>query len=245
MEIRLDKLLLDKAYVTSRERAKSLILKSAVRVNGQIIDKPGKLIPVDAVIELLQEDIPWVSRGALKLAEALESFQVQVNNKVCIDVGASTGGFTQVLLSKGAEWVYAVDVGQGQLVELLRSDPRVINLEKTHVKELNKELIPRPPELCVIDVSFISLEKVLPFLPDILASNAEIIALIKPQFEVGKANLNNKGIVKSTVLYPEVIQKIEQVAKQIGFKKVGIIDSPILGGDGNKEFLIYLKREAI
>jgi len=242
--LRLDKALVDSGLVSSRERAKALIVQNCVQVNGTVVNKPGKIIAETDAIELLQEELPWVSRGALKLLTALEQFNIDPSPKICIDIGASTGGFTEVLLKKGAAKVFAVDVGQGQLVEKIKSDDRVVNLEKTHVKDLTQEIIPEKPSLCVIDVSFISLEKVLPHLPPILDDSAEVVALIKPQFEVGKTNLNNKGIVKDVNLYAVVVNKIKQVAQALEFEVNHIIDSPILGGDGNKEFLIHLKRIA-
>ncbi len=242
MEQRLDKLMVQKGLAGSRERAKELIENKHVLVQGQPVDKPGKLVPEDAEITLLQQEIPWVSRGALKLMAALEEFQVSIADTICLDLGASTGGFTEVLLSRGAALVYAVDVGHGQLVEKLRNHPHVVNLEKTHVKDLSSALIPQKPDVCVIDVSFISLEKVLPFLPPLLAEKTAIIALVKPQFEVGKANLNAKGVVKEPKLYADVLQHIIRVAENLGFTFMGSMDSPILGGDGNKEFLIHLKR---
>ena len=243
LENRLDKILVEKGLVSSRERAKALIQSNAVLVNHTITNKPGKIISSDDQIELLEQDIPWVSRGALKLVAALQQFSVNPLEKVCLDIGASTGGFTEVLLEQGAKLVFAVDVGHGQLVEKLRQDKRVVNLEKTHVKDLNVKSIFQKPVLCVIDVSFISLEKVLPFLPLILASKSEIIALIKPQFEVGKSNLNKQGIVKNDKLYPEVFKRIRHCAQLSGFETKEIMDSPIFGGDGNKEFLIHLSRE--
>lgn len=242
MEDRLDKVLVDRGLVKSRERAKGLIQQNAVLVNGEVINKPSKLISTDDKIVLTEQEIPWVSRGALKLIAALDHFNVAISNKTCLDLGASTGGFTEVLLKYGASQVYAVDVGQGQLVEKLRRDKRVINLEKTHVKDLNKSTIPSLPEICVIDVSFISVEKVLPYLPPILASNADLIVLIKPQFEVGKNNLNKQGIVRDPKLYDPTLDKIKLCAKQLNIDCLGAIDSPILGGDGNKEFLLHLKR---
>lgn len=243
MENRLDKILVERGLVSSRERAKVLIQSDAVLVNGKVSNKPGKIISLDEEIELIEQEIPWVSRGALKLLAALEHFSIQPRNKVCLDVGASTGGFTEVLLEQGAKLVFAVDVGHGQLVEQLRQDERVVNLEKTHVKDLSLEMIFHRPELCVVDVSFISLEKVIPFLNPILASKSEIVALIKPQFEVGKSNLNKQGVVKNDKLYPEVFKRIRQCAQIAGFETKGIIDSPIFGGDGNMEFLIHLHRE--
>jgi 23S rRNA (cytidine1920-2'-O)/16S rRNA (cytidine1409-2'-O)-methyltransferase len=236
-EERLDKILIKRGLAASRERAKTLIESGQVQVDGQVISKAGKLFSDSVHIVLMQEDLPWVSRGALKLLAALESFSIEPNNLVCMDIGASTGGFTEVLLSRNAQKVYCVDVGHGQLVDKIKNDLRVVNLEKTHVKDLDKNLIPDPIDLCVIDVSFISLEKVLPHLVAFLKPKAQVIALIKPQFEVGKGNLNSKGLVVDEKLYDEVIQRIQTSAKTLALEPKGTIPSPILGGDGNKEFL--------
>jgi 23S rRNA (cytidine1920-2'-O)/16S rRNA (cytidine1409-2'-O)-methyltransferase len=238
----LDKLLVAFGLAASRERAKDLILQKAVLVDGVVIDKPGRLCHAEALISLLKEDITWVSRGALKLIAAIEDFEIQVHDKICLDIGASTGGFTEVLLSHGASKVYAVDVGQGQLVDKIRNDKRVENLEKIHVKDqILKNLFPKP-ELCVIDVSFISLEKVIPYLPNILNENAKVVLLVKPQFEVGKSNLNRKGIVKNEKLFDQILKNVQSSALNAGFETMGTIGSPILGGDGNKEFLMCLNR---
>ena len=241
MEVRLDKVLLQRGLVTTRTRAEEIIRVHGVLVNGKLLNKTGKKIPVDAEIELLAEEIPFVSRGALKLKKALESFNVSVEGKIVVDIGASTGGFTEVCLEGGAKKVFCVDVGQNQLHPKIASDERVVNLEKTHVRELNNRLISEQCDLVVIDVSFISLEKVLPFLHPLLTKNAECIALVKPQFEVGKKNVGKGGIVKNKRLYPEVIEKITEVGKLNHLTCVSHIDSPILGGDGNQEFLMYLK----
>jgi 23S rRNA (cytidine1920-2'-O)/16S rRNA (cytidine1409-2'-O)-methyltransferase len=241
-EERLDKILMKRGLAASRERAKTLIESGQVQVDGQLIRKAGRLFPNSVDIILLQEDLPWVSRGALKLLAAIDAFTFQPNGLICMDIGASTGGFTEVLLSKNAKKVFCVDVGHGQLVDKIRNDLRVVNLEKTHVKDLNKNLVPDSIDLCVIDVSFISLEKVLPHLVDFLNPKAQVIALIKPQFEVGKGNLNSKGIVVDEKLYEEVLQRIKSTAENLGFSSKGIIPSPILGGDGNKEFLINLEK---
>jgi 23S rRNA (cytidine1920-2'-O)/16S rRNA (cytidine1409-2'-O)-methyltransferase len=243
MEERLDKILVQRQFAASRERAKSLIESGKVLVDKQMVLKPGRVVSLSSEIELLEKDIPWVSRGALKLLKALEAFDLDPAGQVCLDIGASTGGFTEVLLSKSAERVYCVDVGHDQLAATIKNDPRVINMERTHVNSLSSRIIPDACGLCVIDVSFISLTKVLPFLPQLLSESASIIALIKPQFEVGKANLNSKGIVKSKLLYPSVIESISECARRLGFETQGLIDSPILGGDGNKEFLVLLQRE--
>jgi len=241
-EERLDKILLKRGLAASRERAKSLIESAQVQVDGVIVTKPGKTYPLSSDIVLLQEDLPWVSRGALKLLTALEAFSVRPEDFVCMDVGASTGGFTEVLLRQKAKKVFCVDVGHGQLVDKIKADSRVVNLEKTHVKDLDTKKIPEPVDLCVIDVSFISLEKVLPHLTEFLKPEAQVIALIKPQFEVGKGKLNSKGIVVEEKLYDEVIQRIQTRAKTLALEPKSIIPSPILGGDGNKEFLACFTR---
>lgn len=245
MEERLDKILVQRQLAASRERAKNLIESGNVLVNKHLVVKPGRVISENSTIELLDKDIPWVSRGALKLLEAIEKFGIDPAGKVCLDVGASTGGFTEVLLSKGAIKVYCVDVGHGQLADAIKNDKRVINLERTHINSLSSRVIPDISELCVIDVSFISLTKVLPFLPPLLSNKASMVVLIKPQFEVGKAYLNSKGIVKSKQLYPTVIEKVLECSTSLGFETQGLIDSPILGGDGNKEFLLWARRNSL
>ena len=245
MEERLDKVLLQRGLVSSRVRAEQIIRETGVKVNGKLITKTGKKIPVDAVIEMIAEELPWVSRGALKLIEALDKWNVDVTQKVGLDIGASTGGFTEVLLDRGASRVYCVDVGKDQLHSKLRNDERVVNLEKTHVRELTTRLIPELAELCVIDVSFISLEKVLPFIHAFLKDEASVIALVKPQFEVGRENLAKGGIVRNKSLYPQVIDQIRNSAKLNNLEYVAHITSPILGGDGNEEFLMLLQKSGL
>jgi 23S rRNA (cytidine1920-2'-O)/16S rRNA (cytidine1409-2'-O)-methyltransferase len=243
MEERLDKLLVDRGLVTSRTRGEELIKNGDVLVNGISIEKPGKRISVDANIILLNEELTWVSRGALKLLKALETFKVGVKGKSFIDLGASTGGFTEVLLKNDATAVFCVDVGHGQLHERIQADTRVVNIEKTHIRELTAHHVPAPVDGMVIDVSFISLEKVLPFTTQFLKPNGELIVLIKPQFELERKNLNKHGIVKSAALYPAVLERIKRFASDANFEVIGIIDSPIVGGDGNKEFLLYARKK--
>jgi 23S rRNA (cytidine1920-2'-O)/16S rRNA (cytidine1409-2'-O)-methyltransferase len=242
MEERLDKILLQRGLVSTRVRAEQIIREHGVMVNGKLLNKTGKKIPLDAKIELLAEEIPYVSRGALKLKHALDNFTVEITGKTAMDIGASTGGFTEILLENGIQKVYCVDVGTEQLHQRIKDDERVINLEKTHVRELNSRLIPEKCDLVVIDVSFISLEKVLPFLHPLLNSDADCIVLVKPQFEVGKKNIGKGGIVKNKRLYPEVIENIQKVGKLNNLIYQMHIESPILGGDGNQEFLMWLKR---
>lgn len=239
MEERLDKLLVDRGLVTSRTRGEELIKNGDVLVNGISVEKPGKKIPLDAKILLLNEELTWVSRGALKLLKAIDHFQIPVAGKSFIDLGASTGGFTEVLLSKEATHVYCVDVGHGQLHERIRSNPNITNIEKTHVRELTSSHIPHPVDGIVIDVSFISLEKVLPFTSSFVEPGGILVALIKPQFELEKKFLNKHGVVKSASVYPDILKRIEKSVADSNFEVVGIIDSPIIGGDGNKEFLLF------
>jgi len=243
MEERLDKILVDRGLVTSRTRGEELIKNGDVLVNGVTIDKPGKKIALDARILLLNEELTWVSRGALKLLKAIESFNISCEGKTFMDVGASTGGFTEVLLSEGADKVYCVDVGHDQLHERIKTNPKVINIEKTHIRALTAEQVPELVNGAVIDVSFISLEKVIPFVQPFLAENAELVALIKPQFELERKALNKHGVVRSASNYPKVIEAILRVCKDSNFEVIGVIDSPIVGGDGNKEFLVYAKKK--
>lgn len=243
MEERLDKILVDRGLVTSRTRGEELIKNGDVLVNGISIEKPGKKIPVDSKILLLNEELTWVSRGALKLLRAIEHFQIPVSDLTFIDLGASTGGFTEVLLSKGASHVFCVDVGHGQLHERIRSNASVTNIEKTHIRELTNAHIPETVDGIVIDVSFISLEKVLPFTGKFVKQDGILVALIKPQFELEKRFLNKHGVVKSASVYPGILKRIEKAAVDSHFEVKGIIDSPIIGGDGNKEFLLFATKK--
>ena len=240
---RLDKLLIQRNLVSSRTRAEEIIRTHGVLVDGKLINKTGKKIPVDCEIKMIEEEIPWVSRGALKLVGALEEWNPNIKGKTFMDIGASTGGFTEVLLENGAKKVYCVDVGLDQLHEKINQRKEVVNLEKTHVRELNSRIIDEPIDGCVIDVSFISLKKVLPFIHSFLKEGAFVIALVKPQFEVGKDNVGKGGIVKNKSLYPLVIKEVAAEAKKNNLSKVGTIESPVLGGDGNMEFLMYLIKE--
>ena len=243
MEERLDKILVDRGLVTSRTRGEELIKNGDVLVNGISIEKPGKKIPVDSKILLLNEELTWVSRGALKLLKAIEHFQISVTDLTFIDLGASTGGFTEVLLSKGANHVFCVDVGHGQLHERIRSNAAITNIEKTHIRELTNAHIPETVDGIVIDVSFISLEKVRPFTGKFVKQGGILVALIKPQFELEKRFLNKHGVVKSASVYPDILKRIEKAAVDSHFEIKGIIDSPIIGGDGNKEFLLFATKK--
>jgi len=215
-------------------------LAGKVFVQGQRIDKAGSMVFSDMEILIKGEDLPYVSRGGLKLEKALEEFMIDVKGMVVMDVGASTGGFTDCLLKKGAERVYAIDVGYGQLDWKLRRDKRVVVLEKRNIRYLKKEEIPEEIDLAVIDVSFISLTKVIPKVSEFLKNEGAIIALIKPQFEVAKGEVGKGGIVKNPEKHREVVLKISEFADTLSLSVKGTIESPILGQKGNREFLIYL-----
>jgi 23S rRNA (cytidine1920-2'-O)/16S rRNA (cytidine1409-2'-O)-methyltransferase len=239
---RLDKLLVDRKLVSSRVRAEQIIEEFGVLVNGKLVNKTGKKFNDSVEIQLISEEIPWVSKGALKLTAALDYWQIDVAKKTFIDLGASTGGFTEVLISRKAQKIYCVDVGTNQLHPKLKELPQVVNLEKTHVRELTNKLIPEQVDGLVVDVSFISLEKVIPFVHSFVKEKSPVILLIKPQFEVGKGNLNKRGIVTESKLYIEILEKIKSMCALNQLEFIAFIDSPILGGDGNREFLGYFRK---
>lgn len=239
---RLDKLLVARGLVQSRERARALILAGRVIAGDQLQDKAGIQLPEDIPLRIKGEDLPFVSRGGLKLAEALAVFMVDVRGRTAIDVGASTGGFTDCLLQNGVARVFAVDVGYGQLAWKLRQDPRVIVLERINIRELGPEVLGARPSLAVIDCSFISLGKVLPPTLNLLSDQAEIIALIKPQFEVGKGRVGKGGIVRSQDQREAAVAAVKEMALGCGCLVKGVIESPIAGAKGNREYLIHLLR---
>ncbi|PLY06039.1 MAG: TlyA family rRNA (cytidine-2'-O)-methyltransferase [Desulfuromonas sp.] len=239
---RLDKILVQRGLVQSRERARALILAGQVVVDDHRVDKAGAAVDADADIRLKGDDIPFVSRGGLKLDKALKDFDLTVTDRVAIDVGASTGGFTDCLLQHGASRVYAVDVGYGQLAWKLREDSRVTNLERCNIRQLTADQLETVPDLAVIDASFISLAKVLPPTLDLLTDTGEVVALIKPQFEVGKEFIGKGGIVRDAELHDRVIEDISTLAVELKCRVCGVIDSPILGQKGNREFLIHLQK---
>jgi len=239
---RLDKLLVNAGLAGSRERARALILAGRVLVADQVVDKPGSQVPLTAAIRMKGEDIPYVSRGGLKLAHALELFNLELAGRTAIDVGASTGGFTDCLLQNGVTHVYAVDVGYGQLAWTLRNDPRVTNLERTNIRHLSAEQLTSVPDLAVIDASFISLAKVLPPTLALVAPVADLIALVKPQFEVGKGAVGKGGVVRDPDQHQAVLETICRTAEQLGLEVLGSTPSPILGPKGNREFLLHLHR---
>jgi len=239
---RLDKLVLERGLAPSRERAKALIMAGQVVVDDHLADKAGLMVPLEAEIRLKGEPLPFVSRGGLKLAHGLEFFGMEVGGLCALDVGASTGGFTDCLLQKGARRVIAVDVGYGQLAWKLREDPRVLSLEKTNIRHLEPGTLPEVPDLAVIDASFISLDKVLPPTLRLIGEGATIVALIKPQFEVGRGQGGKGGVVRDEKKHAEVVAAITALAEGLGLLVLGVCDSPILGPKGNKEFLIHLRK---
>lgn len=242
MKERLDKLLVQRGLVASRERARAMILAGKVIVDDHRIDKAGAQVDCDAELRLKGEDIPYVSRGGLKLAQALREFDVIVTDKIAIDVGASTGGFTDCLLQNGAQKVYAVDVGYGQLAWNLREDDRVVNLERCNIRHLDRDRFDDLPQLAVIDASFISLDKVLPNTLQLLTADGEVVALIKPQFEVGRGQVGKGGVVKDKRLHEQVVEQVCDLIESLNCRVLGLTESPILGPKGNREFLVYLKK---
>jgi|SRR5947199_1233525 len=242
-KIRLDKLLLERGLAKSRERAQALLLAGKVLVNGQRIDKSGAAVEPDCEIRLLGEDLKYVSRGGLKLERALQHWQIDVRGKVCLDVGASTGGFTDCLLQHGASRVIAVDTGNGQIEFKLRQDPRVRLLEKTNARYLSRQQVAETVDFVAVDVSFISATLVLP--PVTAAAFADskraraLVVLIKPQFEAGREHVGKGGIVRDPGIQDEAVEKVRRTVASLGPHSIEVIDSPILGAEGNKEFLLY------
>ena len=243
--IRLDQLLVTRGLAQSRERARALVMAGAVRVAGVPAAKAGMLVDDAAEIELRQSDHPWVGRGGLKLAHALDVFRIDVHGKHALDIGASTGGFTDVLLSRGAVRVVALDVGHGQLDWKLRTDPRVVSLEGVNARHLRPEDLPddlRQFDLVTIDVSFISLALILPVVPPVLAATGQVIALVKPQFEAGRQEVGKGGIVRDPDVHTRVVDDVAAAANRVGLERVGLETSPVTGAEGNVEFLLHLSR---
>jgi 23S rRNA (cytidine1920-2'-O)/16S rRNA (cytidine1409-2'-O)-methyltransferase len=246
LKLRIDKLLVDRGLAASRERAQALIIAGKIIINGQKVDKPGVQVPVDSVIRLLGEDIRYVSRGGLKLERALEHWHIDIEKKVCLDVGASTGGFTDCLLQHGAARVVAVDTGYGQMDFKLRQDPRVRLLEKTNARYLTSDLINEIAYLIVVDVAFISATLVLPpavnavFPPTAEDRNGrQVIVLVKPQFEAGREFVGKGGIVRDEAAQLASVEKVKSTLLDLGCLRHEVIDSPILGAEGNREFLLW------
>lgn len=243
-KIRLDLLLVEQGLASSRQRARAMIMAGNVLVNDKLLDKPGAMIIKDAgvIIKIKREDLPFVSRGGLKLEAALKELEADIEGFICLDVGASTGGFTDCLLQHGARRVFAVDVGYGQLAWKLRQDRRVVILERTNIRHIPLVAITEPVDLITIDVSFISLKKVVPSLLQFIKKNTMILALIKPQFEVGKGKVGKGGVVRDPAQHAEVISDLCAFFSEVGLLCEKIMPSPILGPKGNKEFFIFLKR---
>lgn len=239
---RLDSLVLTHALVSSREQASRLILAGRVKVDGVLIDKPGKLVATTVSLELTKPECAYASRAGEKLAPALDAFFVSCTDCVVMDVGASTGGFTDCVLQRGASRVYAIDVGYGQLDWRLRTDPRVVVMDRFNIRNLCSEDIPEPVDLAVIDVSFISLRLVLPVILPVLREHAHLVALVKPQFEVGKGQVGKGGIVRDERLRDQVRDRFVDFARSLQLDVIGVMDSTLLGKKGNKEMLVGMKK---
>lgn len=242
IKIRLDHLLVAKGLVENPSKARARIMAGDVIVNEHRVDKPGEKFAEDVDIRLRGNSHPFVSRGGLKLEHALNLWPGPIKDAVCMDIGASTGGFSEVLLNHGARCVYAIDVGYGQLAEKLRIDPRVINMERTHILHVNPSSFAETPTIVTIDVSFISLEKILPHVVSLLAPHGMIYALIKPQFEAGPEHIEKGGIVKDPRIHQMVLENIKSLAARLNLTMLGNDQSPILGAKGNVEFVMALRK---
>lgn len=243
MKIRLDQYLCQNGLAQSRERAKALIMAGIVFVNEEKSDKPGNMIDDQAHVEVRGHDIGYVSRGGLKLEKAMQVFPVSPAGKVCMDIGASTGGFTDCMLQNGAKKVYAVDVGYGQLAWKLRCDERVKNMERTNIRHVTPEMLEEPVEFFSVDVSFISLKHIFPVASAVTVPKAQGVCLVKPQFEAGKEKVGKKGVVREAQTHREVLEQAICYAVENGFSVLGLDHSPIKGPEGNIEFLMYVKKE--
>ena len=241
MKQRLDQLLVQRGLAPSRERAQSLIMSGVVLVNGQPAQKAGLSVADDADLTVQQPDHPYVGRGGVKLAHALDTFGVTVEARHVLDIGASTGGFTDVLLRRGATDVIAYDVGHGQLDWGLRNDPRVLVIEKANARTLEPADLPRQVDVVTIDVSFISLRHIFPRVPPLLRPGADVVALVKPQFEAGRGEVGKKGVVRDPAVQQRVVEQAAQSAAEVGLARVAMTESPITGDTGNKEFFLHLR----
>ena len=241
-KVRLDVEMVSRGLCPSREKARALILAGEVRVNGVRAEKAGQEIPTDAEVTVVEDAIPFVSRGGLKLDKAVKTFPIDLNGRVCADIGASTGGFTDVMLKNGAKHVYSIDVGYGQLDWTLRNDPRVTVMERTNARFMTSEWFPEPITFASIDVSFISLRLILPPLYASMAEEGEVVALIKPQFEAGRAEIGKNGVVRDASVHERVIREMLAFADETGYCVSGLSFSPITGPKGNIEFLLYMRK---
>ena len=239
---RLDIALFERGFAESREKAKALIMSGIVYVNDQKEIKAGRDIKADDVIEVRGSTLKYVSRGGLKLEKAMESFPISLEGAICMDIGASTGGFTDCMLQNGAVKVYSIDVGYGQLAWKLRSDERVVNLERTNFRYVTREQIPDEIDFASVDVSFISLKLILPVMYELLKENGEAVCLIKPQFEAGRENVGKKGVVRDPAIHESVITTISQFANSQKFNVLGLEHSPVKGPEGNIEYLMHLRK---
>ena len=243
-KVRLDLEMVARGLCPSREKARALILAGEVRVNGARADKAGQEISSDAEIVVVEDAIPFVSRGGLKLDKAVKVFPIDLNGRVCADIGASTGGFTDVMLKNGAKHVYSIDVGYGQLDWSLRNDPRVMVMERTNARFMTPDWFPEPITFASIDVSFISLRLILPPLYESMAETGEVVALIKPQFEAGRSEIGKNGVVRDPAVHERVIREMLAFADAAGFGIAGLSFSPITGPKGNIEFLLYMQKSS-
>lgn len=239
---RLDVRLAEEGHYPSREKARVAVMAGLIFVDGERSDKPGTMVKPESNIEIRGNSLIYVSRGGLKLEKAIKSFGLDLNNRVVLDVGASTGGFTDCALRHGARLVYAVDVGYGQLAWQLRNDNRVVVLERTNIRYLTKESLPETPDFATIDVAFISLSKVLPRVGELLAEEAEGVALVKPQFEAGREKVGKKGVVRDPAVHVQVLDNVTALIAELGWLVGGLDYSPVTGPEGNIEFLIYFKK---
>lgn len=240
---RLDVLLVEKGFFPSREQARAAIMAGKIYVEGQKLDKAGEKVRCSANIEFRGEQMPYVSRGGLKLEKAIKSYNIDLKDKVCMDIGASTGGFTDCMLQNGARKVFSIDVGYGQFAWKLRIDPRVVCMERTNVRYVTKEQIGETADFASIDVSFISLSKVILPVVELLSDKGQVVALIKPQFEAGKEKVGKKGVVREASTHREVIENVVNFIKQNSMKIIGLHFSPIKGPEGNIEYLIYFSKD--
>ena len=240
-KVRLDTLLVDRGLAPSRERARALIMAGQVQAGSSTSLKPGTFVPPDMVISLVSPDHPYVGRGGLKLAHALDVFAIPVQARDCLDIGASTGGFTDVLLQRGARRVIALDVGHGQIDWRLRNDPRVLVIEGMNARNLRPSHLPGPVDIVTIDVSFISLRHIFPRVPPLLAAGADVVALVKPQFEAGRSEVGKKGVIRDPVVQARVVEEAARAAAEVGLVRAAMTESPITGDTGNREFFLHFK----
>ncbi len=245
MKERLDILVVKKGLAPSREKARTMIMEGLVLVDGQREDKPGSFFEDGVAISLKGEPMPYVSRGGLKLEKALRVFDIAVDGLVCMDIGSSTGGFTDCMLQNGAKKVYCVDVGYGQLDWRLRTDPRVVCMERTNARYLTRENIDEIPDFVTVDVSFISLTRLLGVVYDLSGKDARCVVLVKPQFEAGKEKVGKKGVVRNPAVHAEVLSRVVRFASDSGFSILGLNHSPIKGPEGNIEYLLYISKEKV